>query len=124
MQARHDKNCRLSARVDAAHSGGSNRPRSANQSATFVFSAETSKIVRMFADSLPPKGTGETAIQAFAADSCSILSVENRAGAPSHRRLPKKGLRQDIGLSARKSAQPFRANDMGKGEVITRFMHR
>ena len=34
----------------------------------------------MFADSLPPKGTGETAIQAFAADSCSILSVENRAG--------------------------------------------
>src|ERR1039458_10099130 len=88
---------------------------SANQSATFVSSAETSKIVRMFADSLPPKGTGETAIQAFAADSCSILSVENRAGAPSHRRLPKKGLSQDIGLSARKSAQPFRANDMGKG---------
>ena len=33
-----------------------------------------------------------------AADLCSILSVENRAGAPSHHRLPKKRLRESARL--------------------------
>ena len=44
----------------------------------------------MFADFLLPKGTGDAQIRPPAADLGSILSVENRAGAPSSRRLPEK----------------------------------
>ena len=54
---------------------------SASQSAIFGFSAENLKIVRMFAHFLLSKGTGEAQIRPSIADLCSILSVENRAGA-------------------------------------------
>jgi hypothetical protein len=60
---------------------GSNPRLSANQSAILAFSAESSKIVRMFVHFLRPEGTGEAEIRPRAADLCSILSVENRAGA-------------------------------------------
>ena len=60
---------------------GSNPLRSASQSAVFAFSAENSKIVRMFAEFVRLKGTGESQFRPATADSCSILSVENRAGA-------------------------------------------
>ena len=56
----------------------------ASQSVIFGFSAGNSKIVRMLAHFLRPEGTGEAEIRRSAADLCSILSVENRAGAPSH----------------------------------------
>ena len=46
MQARHDKNCRLSARVDAAHSGGSNRPRSATESLSLGILQPNHRIAR------------------------------------------------------------------------------
>jgi hypothetical protein len=60
---------------------GSNPLLSASQSAIFAFSAENSKILRIFADFVRLKGTGEAQIRPTAADLCSILSVENRAGA-------------------------------------------
>ena len=60
---------------------GSNPLLSAKQSAIFAFSAGKSKIVRMFAYFVRPKGTGEAQIQPSAANLCPILSVENRTGA-------------------------------------------
>jgi len=68
---------------------GSNPSRSAKQSAIFAFSAGTSKIAHMFAHFLLSKGTGETQIRLSAVLYASILSVENRDGAPSHHDLPK-----------------------------------
>jgi hypothetical protein len=62
---------------------------SRDKSSIFAFSAEKSKILRMFADFVRPKGTGEAQFLPAAADSCAILSVENRAGALLHRRLLK-----------------------------------
>jgi hypothetical protein len=55
-----------------------------------VFSAEKSKIVRMFADFLRPEGTGEAWIQPSAPDSCSIISIVDRVGALRTRVLPKE----------------------------------
>ena len=54
---------------------------SASQSPISAFSAENSKIVRMLAHFLRSEGTGEAQIRPSVADLCSILSIENRAGA-------------------------------------------
>jgi len=61
--------------------GVSNDCLPAKQSAIFSFSAEDSKTMRMFAHFLRPKGTGDAWIRPPAAYLCSILSIENRAGA-------------------------------------------
>jgi len=60
-------------------------------------------------------GTGEAHIRTSAADLCPILSVENRAGAPSHDSLPKKDLRHDIAF--RKSASAFPGERRGNREI-------
>jgi hypothetical protein len=70
-----------------AESGSHQTAASAKQSAIFAFSAENSKIGRVLAHFLRPVGTGEAEIRPSAADLCLILSVETRAGAPSHRPL-------------------------------------
>jgi hypothetical protein len=54
---------------------------SANQSAIFAFSAGKTKIALVFAHFLLPEGPEKAQIRPSAGDSCSILSVENRAGA-------------------------------------------
>jgi hypothetical protein len=64
-----------------AESGSHQTASSAKQSAISAFSAENSKILRMFADFLLPKGTGEGRTWLAQAHSRWILSVENRAGA-------------------------------------------
>ena len=76
--------------------GGSYDCLPAKQSSIFAFSTGRSKILRTFAHFLLPKGTGEAYILPLAADLCSILSVENRAGALSPHRLPKKRIRPSI----------------------------
>src|SRR5258708_36810102 len=65
---------------------------SATQSAIFAFSAERSKIGRMFAQFLLDEGIREAQTRPPSAESCSILSVENRAGALLRHRLPKNAL--------------------------------
>ena len=60
---------------------GSNPTLSATQSAISAFSPKKSKMLRMFAKFVRFKGTGEAHVQQSAADLCSILSVEDRAGA-------------------------------------------
>jgi hypothetical protein len=65
--------------------GDSNPPLSATQSAIFVFSEGKSKILRMLAQFVRLEGTREAQIRPSVADLCSILSVENRAGALSAR---------------------------------------
>lgn len=57
------------------------RTSSATQSAIFAFAAENSKIVWTFAGFLLPKGTGDAQLRPSPASLCSILPVENRAGA-------------------------------------------
>ena len=96
---------------------GSNPRLSASQSAVFAFSAENSKIVRMFAHFLLSKGLGEAQIRLSAADLCSILSVENRAGALRPVVCRKKRVRQDIAFRRGNPPLPFRANDVGLAPV-------
>jgi hypothetical protein len=60
------------------------------QSAISAFYNENPKIARMLAHFLRPEGTGEAWIRLSAADLCSILSVENRAGALSLRSFAQK----------------------------------
>jgi hypothetical protein len=79
-----------------AERGSHRTASSAKQSSIFKFSTGRSKILRTFAHFLLPKGTGEAYILPLAADLCSILSVENRAGALSPHRLPKKRIRPSI----------------------------
>ena len=95
--------------------GGSNPPRSASQSAIFALSAENSKIVRTFARFPRAQGSGEAQILPSEAYLCSILSVENRAGAPSRIVCQKKRIRQDIAFQRGNPPLPFRANDVGNG---------
>jgi len=83
--------------------GGSNPPPSATQSAIFAFSAERSKIGRMFAHFLLDEGIREAQIRPPSAESCSILSVENRAGALLRHRLPKNALAKAF----QRGNQPF-----------------
>jgi hypothetical protein len=56
-------------------SGGFNPLCSAIQSAISAFSKGNSKIVRMLAHFLRPKGTGKAQVRLSAAHLCSILSV-------------------------------------------------
>lgn len=56
-------------------------PLSATQSSIFAFSADKSKILRMFAKFVRLAGTGKSQFRPVAIDSYSILSVENQAGA-------------------------------------------
>jgi hypothetical protein len=79
-----------------AESGSYQTALSAKQSAIFALSAEESKILRMFATFDRFQGTEESQIRPSAADSCSILSVENRASALSRHRLPKNSLVRGI----------------------------
>ena len=69
--------------------GVSNGCLPAKQSAIFAFSAENSKIARMFAHFSLPEGTGEAQIWPSAGHSGPILSFGNRAGALSRLHLPK-----------------------------------
>jgi hypothetical protein len=59
----------------------------------------------MFAHFLLDEGIGEVQIRPPSAESCSILSVENRAGALLHHRLPKNALCQ--GIAFQRGNPPF-----------------
>src|ERR1700722_13174757 len=76
----------------------------ATQSMILAFSEEVLEISRIFAGYLQRKGTRESPFRPGEAKERSILSVEDRAGAPSHLVLYQKNFRQGIAFQRTLSA--------------------
>jgi len=98
--------------------GGSNDCLPATQSAISAFSAGSSKMLRMLARFLRPEGTGEAWVLPSAAHLCSILSVENRAGALPSVVAIRSG---EAASKQQRETQHTRGTALGSGRFWIRF---